>query len=257
MPRYDRLIWEDDFNGAALDASKWTCRTGNWQVAPDGAPIVPGWGNQERQYYTASLENVQLDDGCLQIIARRETSPQQFGQRYPYTSARIDTCGKFSFTYGRIVFRASCPLGTGLWPAVWMLPQESAYGPWAASGEIDLLETKGRLRDQIYGTIHFGGVCPNNVHREHRFTLPDGGGIDSFHIYECIWEPGRITWSVDGTIYAREENWGLPGEARPFDKPFYLLVNLAVGGTFDLPAKGAVTADFPARFLVDYIRVYQ
>ena len=261
MRMYNKLIWEDDFDGSELDLSKWSFRTGNWQVAPDGTPVVPGWGNRELQYYTGNGENVSLGGSCLSLIARRENSPEQFGQTYGYTSARIDTRDKFSFTYGRIEFRASCPLGTGLWPAVWMLPEGEEYGPWAASGELDLLEAKGRLSDRIFGTIHYGGAYPLNTHQEYTATLPAGTGIDSFHTYEVIWEPGRISWLVDGRVYAAATEWrsrtpGIESPA-PFDKPFYLLVNLAVGGSFDEQAMGRVTADLPAEFRLDYIRIFQ
>lgn len=210
MRMYNKLIWEDDFDGSELDLSKWSFRTGNWQVAPDGTPVVPGWGNRELQYYTGNGENVSLGGSCLSLIARRENSPEQFGQTYGYTSARIDTRDKFSFTYGRIEFRASCPLGTGLWPAVWMLPEGEEYGPWAASGELDLLEAKGRLSDRVFGTIHYGGAYPLNTHQEYTATLPAGTGIDSFHTYEVIWEPGRISWLVDGRVYAAATEWRSP-----------------------------------------------
>lgn len=261
MRMYNKLIWEDDFDGSELDLSKWSFRTGNWQVAPDGTPVVPGWGNRELQYYTGNGENVSLGGSCLSLIARRENSPEQFGQTYGYTSARIDTRDKFSFTYGRIEFRASCPLGTGLWPAVWMLPEGEEYGPWAASGELDLLEAKGRLSDRVFGTIHYGGAYPLNTHQEYTATLPAGTGIDSFHTYEVIWEPGRISWLVDGRVYAAATEWrsrtpGIESPA-PFDKPFYLLVNLAVGGSFDEQAMGRVTTDLPAEFRLDYIRIFQ
>lgn len=261
MEMYNRLIWEDDFDGPELDMTKWSFRTGNWQVAPDGTPVVPGWGNRELQYYTGNGENVSLGGSCLSLIARRENSPEQFGQTYGYTSARIDTRDKFSFTYGRIEFRASCPLGTGLWPAVWMLPEGEEYGPWAASGELDLLEAKGRLSDRVFGTIHYGGAYPLNTHQEYTATLPAGTGIDSFHTYEVIWEPGRISWLVDGRVYAAATEWrsrtpGIESPA-PFDKPFYLLVNLAVGGSFDEQAMGRVTTDLPAEFRLDYIRIFQ
>lgn len=261
MRMYNKLIWEDDFDGSELDLSKWSFRTGNWQVAPDGTPVVPGWGNRELQYYTGNGENVSFGGSCLSLIARRENSPEQFGQTYGYTSARIDTRDKFSFTYGRIEFRASCPLGTGLWPAVWMLPEGEEYGPWAASGELDLLEAKGRLSDRVFGTIHYGGAYPLNTHQEYTATLPAGTGIDSFHTYEVIWEPGRISWLVDGRVYAAATEWRsrTPGiePPAPFDKPFYLLVNLAVGGSFDEQAMGRVTTDLPAEFQLDYIRIFQ
>ena len=261
MRMYNKLIWEDDFDGSELDMTKWSFRTGNWQVAPDGTPVVPGWGNQELQYYTDGGKNIRLDGSCLNLIARREDSPEQFGQRYMYTSARIDTRNKFSFTYGRIEFRASCPVGAGLWPAVWMLPEGEEYGPWAASGELDLLEAKGRLPDRIFGTIHYGGAYPLNTHQEYTADLPAGAGIDSFHVYEVVWELGSITWLVDGRAYAGTTSWKskAPGikPPAPFDKPFYLLINLAVGGSFDEQAMGRVTADLPAEFRLDYIRIFQ
>lgn len=261
MQIYDRLIWEDDFDSSDLDMSKWSFRTGNWQVTPDGKPVAPGWGNHELQYYTDGGKNIRLDGSCLSLIARREDSPRQFGQIYRYTSARIDTRNKFSFTYGRIEFRASCPVGAGLWPAVWMLPEGEEYGPWAASGELDLLETKGRLPDRIFGTIHYGGTHPLNTLQEYTSALPEGAGIDSFHVYEVIWEPGSISWLVDGRTYAETRAWSskAPGieYPAPFDRPFYLLINLAVGGSFDAQAAGRVTTNLPAEFRLDYIRIYQ
>ena len=142
-----------------------------------------------------------------------------------------------------------------------MLPEGEEYGPWAASGELDLLEAKGRLSDRVFGTIHYGGAYPLNTHQEYTATLPAGTGIDSFHTYEVIWEPGRISWLVDGRVYAAATEWrsrtpGIESPA-PFDKPFYLLVNLAVGGSFDEQAMGRVTTDLPAEFRLDYIRIFQ
>lgn len=142
-----------------------------------------------------------------------------------------------------------------------MLPEGEEYGPWAASGEMDLLEAKGRLSDRVFGTIHYGGAYPLNTHQEYTATLPAGTGIDSFHTYEVIWEPERISWLVDGRVYAAATEWrsrtpGIESPA-PFDKPFYLLVNLAVGGSFDEQAMGRVTTDLPAEFRLDYIRIFQ
>lgn len=261
MQTYEKLIWEDDFDGSELDMAKWSYRTGNWQVDANGDPVVPGWGNRELQYYTGSGENVRFGGSCLHLVAKKERSPEQFGMRYGYTSARIDTRGKFSFTYGRIEFRASCPLGAGLWPAVWMLPESEEYGPWAASGELDLLEAKGRLPGRVFGTIHYGGAYPLNTHQEYEAELPEDAGIDSFHVYEVVWEPGGISWLVDGKVYAATSSWcsGMAGmeHPAPFDKPFYLLINLAVGGSFDEQAMGCVTANLPAEFRLDYIRIFQ
>ena len=256
---YETLIWEETFPGCSLNEHNWNRRVGNWQLSSDGQPVVPGWGNQEQQYYTAN--NLEVSDGTLKIIARQEEAPEQFGIRCPYTSARIDTHGKFSFQYGRVVFRARCPIGNGLWPAVWMLPEDSVYGPWAASGEIDIFEAKGRLPQSVFGTIHFGGVCPQNTHTENQAQLPNGQRIDQFHIYELIWEPDSISWLIDGVPYAKVNQWDSIDQSikypAPFDQPFYLLVNLAIGGSFDLESAQNITPQFPAIFEIDYIRVYQ
>ncbi len=261
MNRYTKLIWEDHFEGDTLDAGTWNIRYGNWQTDAQGKPVVPGWGNQELQYYTDSPDNLYVAKSCLHIVARQEISPDQFGKKYAYTSARIDTRERFSFTYGRVAVCACCPAGVGLWPAVWMMPQQDTYGSWAASGEIDILEAKGRQPDRVFGTIHCGGECPKNVHQEYSTHLPTGNGIDRFHLYELVWEPGCIYWLVDGKVYASTSRWPMAPHAQnslaPFDRPFYLLINLAVGGAFDEEAKGKVTECFPAEFLVDYIQVYQ
>ena len=119
-----------------------------------------------------------------------------------------------------------------------MLPEDSVYGPWAASGEIDIFEAKGRLPQSVFGTIHFGGVCPQNTHTENQAQLPNGQRIDQFHIYELIWEPDSISWLIDGVPYAKVNQWDSIDQRikypAPFDQPFYLLVNLAIGGSFDL-----------------------
>ena len=131
-----QLAWEDTFGGTALDRAKWNVRIGNWSISEDGTPLAPGWGNNEQQYYRDDAQNLFVGNDRLTIRALRQTSPVQFGQRVPYTSAKIDTRGLFSFCYGKVEFRARCPLGTGLWPAVWMMPEDHVYGPWARSGEI-------------------------------------------------------------------------------------------------------------------------
>ena len=110
-----QLAWEDTFGGTALDRAKWNVRIGNWSISEDGTPLAPGWGNNEQQYYRDDAQNLFVGNDRLTIRALRQTSPVQFGQRVPYTSAKIDTRGLFSFCYGKVEFRARCPLGTGLW----------------------------------------------------------------------------------------------------------------------------------------------
>lgn len=258
----EHLIWEDHFDSESLDQKKWNYRYGNWVVGEDGTPVIRGWGNNEQQYYTDSPANIWVSGSCLHIAARRENSPLQFEHCYPYTSARIDTKGLFSFCYGRVELRAKCPLGTGLWPAIWMMPSESVYGAWAASGEIDILETKGRLPRSVFGTIHYGGISPQKTLQEYHHQLPEDESISDFHIYELEWSPGCLSWKVDGTKYASVSKWSsfTPGITypQPFDQPFYLLVNLAVGGWFDQEAQGDIDENaLPAEFLIDYIKVYQ
>ena len=166
-----QLAWEDTFGGTALDRAKWNVRIGNWSISEDGTPLAPGWGNNEQQYYRDDAQNLFVGNDRLTIRALRQTSPVQFGQRVPYTSAKIDTRGLFSFCYGKVEFRARCPLGTGLWPAVWMMPEDHVYGPWARSGEIDILEAMGRCPDLVCGTIHYGGPPQNKTEQSHSYRL--------------------------------------------------------------------------------------
>ncbi|MDO4333377.1 MAG: glycoside hydrolase family 16 protein [Eubacteriales bacterium] len=257
-----RLIWEDSFTSGQLDLTKWNYRYGNWIPQKEHIPAAKGWGNGELQYYTDWPENIRLENDRLIIQAHRRSTHLPDGDVCSYTSARIDTKGLFSFCYGKIEFRVRCSAGPGAWPAVWMMPEDSVYGDWAASGEIDLFEARGRLPKQVCGTIHYGGVTPNKTHRE--FTGEPGGGSDisSFHVYEVIWEEGYIAWYVDGYRYASVSAWesftpGIPYPA-PFDQNFYLIINLAIGGYFDLPAAEKIDMlRLPVTFEIDYIRVYQ
>ena len=218
--------------------------------------IAPGWGNNEQQYYRDDARNLFVGNDRLTIRALRQTSPVQFGQRVPYTSAKIDTRGLFSFCYGKVEFRARCPLGTGLWPAVWMMPEDHVYGPWARSGEIDILEAMGRCPDLVCGTIHYGGPPQNKTEQSHSYRLPIGTTIHDFHTYALLWEPMRLQWYVDGICYSSISTWGsCPGVEpklsfpQPFDQKFYLIINLAVGGWFDPEANGIVdNTAFPADF---------
>lgn len=257
-----RLIWEDTFSSHSLDTTKWNYRYGNWIVDKEGVPRAEGWGNLEEQYYTDLEENITTKNGLLQIHALHKSSPMQNGKIYPFTSARIDTKGLFSFCYGKIEFRARCTSGAGVWPAVWLMPEEDVYGRWAASGEIDLLEIKGRLPKKVYGTIHYGNHAPDKTLKEHSIELPGDTDTTEFHTYEFYWERESISWYVDGHCYGHVTDWSYPTAPAPypapFDQKFYLLINLAIGGKFDIEAyKNVDTTAFPACFEVDYIRVYQ
>lgn len=255
------LVWSDEFSGPEIDRSKWTYDIGNWIVDEDGNGITSGWGNNEKEYYTDSSENAFIEDGKLVIKAKKEQVTDQFGT-YDYTSAKLKTKGLFSKKYGRYEIKAKLPTGKGLWPAIWMLPEEDKYGSWAASGEIDIMEAWGSRPNTVSGTIHYGEGWPNNKYTGKEFELPENRGIDKWHTYALEWEPGELRWYVDGELYQTQNKWYSKGKDNaanfsypaPFDQEFYLVMNLAVGGWFD----GEVdeTTKFPSQMEVDYVRVY-
>lgn len=256
-----KLVWSDEFSKSKIDHSKWNFETGNWIVDKDGNPVAAGWGNNEKQFYTDKNENAFVKDGKLVIRAKKEQASDQFGT-YDYTSAKLTTKGTFSKTYGRYEMRAKLPTGKGLWPAFWMLPEEDRYGGWAASGEIDIMESWGSQPDKVAGTIHYGETWPNNKYTGKDYHFAEGDGIDKWHTYAVEWEPGEIRWYVDGQLYQTQNDWYAKEANKaskysypaPFDQDFYLIMNLAVGGWFD----GDVdeTTPFPAEMEVDYVRVF-
>ncbi len=237
------LAWADEFNGTAVDPAKWEFQLGNGSTYG-----IPGWGNNELQWYQS--DNATVAGGVLTIQARNESVSGS-----SYTSARVRSLGHGDFLYGRFEMRARLPVGHGMWPAFWMLPSDpSIYGVWAASGEIDIMESIGA--DQIYGTIHFGGTAPDNQQSGSVRSLPSGGAAD-LHEYAVEWEPAEIRWYLDGQLYSTKTSWfstGGPFPA-PFDVNFHLLLNLAVGGNFPGNPDGSTV--FPQNFVIDYVRVYQ
>ncbi|WP_176167279.1 carbohydrate binding domain-containing protein [Mesobacillus jeotgali] len=255
------LVWSDEFNGTQIDRSKWTYDIGNWIVDEAGNGVTSGWGNNEKEYYTDASENAFIEDGKLVIKAKKEQVSDQFGT-YDYTSAKLKTKGLFSKKYGRYEIKAKLPTGKGLWPAIWMLPEEDKYGSWAASGEIDIMEAWGSSPHKVAGTIHYGEGWPNNKYTGKEFELPKNRGIDKWHTYALEWEPGELRWYVDGELYQTQNKWYSKGKDNaanfsypaPFDQEFYLVMNLAVGGWFD----GEVdeTTKFPSQMEVDFVRVY-
>lgn len=261
------VVWHDDFGGTALDATKWDYQLGN------GANVGnPGWGNNELQYYTNRAENVRVEGGNLIITARKEqvlgtAAGGNEGQTFNWTSGRIRTAGKFSRTYGKIEFRARLPVGKGLWPAVWMLPEDKVgnpYATWAANGEIDIMEGMGSKPTKIAQTLHYGGMWPRNIYTGHEATLANNGTVSEWHTYTLEWRSNEIKWSIDGVVTSTQTKWwssnvnppdsddDLNPWPAPFDKPFYLLINLAVGGNFD-GNPDATTPD-KAEMVIDYIR---
>ncbi len=265
------LVWSDEFDGKEIDRSKWGFQVGNGFYNYDANQWIHGWGNNELQYYTE--ENATLKDGKLVIEAKKESL-----HGCGYTSARMRTVtrdGKalFAQRYGRFEIRAKLPVGQGLWPAIWMLPEGEEYGGWAASGEIDIMEARGQEPGKVLGTIHYGGGWPANEHSGGEFTFPEGKGIDHFHTYAIEWEPGAIRWYVDDQLYSTKTFWWSSSQRdaqggvkpaseddlnpwpAPFDKPFHLLLNLAVGGQF--LGNPDESTNFPAKMEVDYVRVYE
>uniref|UniRef100_UPI004056BFE4 glycoside hydrolase family 16 protein n=1 Tax=Acetatifactor sp. TaxID=1872090 RepID=UPI004056BFE4 len=252
------LVWNDEFDGDTLDTTKWDYQYGN-----GGEYGNPGWGNAEWQYYLNREENVKVEDGKLIITAVYESD-----KAMRYTSGRIRTITNngevlFATTYGRVEARIKMPVGEGLWPAFWMLPvDESIYGSWAASGELDIMEAKGRLPGQFSCAAHYGGEWPKNSYSGQEYVYHDGTTISDFHLYSMEWEPGEIRFYVDNECYYTLTDWFSMDSAEthyekpaPFDIPFYIILNMAIGGNFDKEADAA-NAEYPAAMEVDFVRVY-
>ncbi len=212
---------------------------------------LPGWGNNERQYYTDNNDTVA--NGVLTITAKNDG----FGG-YPYTSTRIRSINQGDFTYGRFEMRAKLPTGQGMWPAFWMLPTDSSiYGTWAASGEIDVMESIGSNPDRVFGTLHYGGSFPENTFSGNATNLAPGTATSEFHTYAAEWQSGEIRWYIDDVLYSVQNSWfstSGPFPA-PFDVDFHMLLNLAVGG--NLPGNPDGTTVFPQEYVIDYVRVYE
>ena len=240
-----QLVWSDEFDGDSLDLTKWSYQHGNGQEVG-----LSGWGNNELEYYRE--ENAVVDSGYLNIIAKKENY-----NSYQYTSARIRTINKGDWKYGEFEIRAKLPYGQGMWSGYWMMPTDNVYGGWAASGEIDIMEYLGHQTNTVYGTLHYGGAWPNNVHTGSSYALSSGGFNDDFHIFTLIWEEGKIQWLVDGELYQTQTSWYTSGASfpAPFDQRFHLILNLAVGGNW--PGDPDGTTVFPQKFVIDYVRVYQ
>ncbi|MEK4061583.1 MULTISPECIES: family 16 glycosylhydrolase [Paenibacillus] len=256
------LIWQDEFSGTALDTSKWNYETG-YYISDDANSW--GWGNAEMQHYTNSTQNVFVTGGQLNIRALNDhrSFPQDPNRYAEYSSGKINTKAHMSLEYGRVDIRAKLPTGDGIWPALWMLPENSVYGAWAASGEIDIMEAKGRLPGTTSGAIHFGGQWPVNRYIAGEYHFPQGQTFaNDYHVYSMVWEDDNIKWYVDGKFFFKvsREQWysvAAPNNPdAPFDQPFYLIMNLAVGGHFDggrIPDPSSI----PATMQVDYVRVYK
>jgi len=237
-----KLVWHDEFNGTSLDTTKWAYTVGG-----------TGFGNNELEYYTDRLSNVYLDHGMLVIQAIRETYVGADGIKRSFTSGRIQTRGKFSQAYGRFEGRIRIPYGHGVWPAFWMMGDGT--DAWPDCGEIDIMENIGREPSTVRGTIHGPGYSGSKGIGA-SFSLFAKHFSDDFHVYAVEWEPRAIRWYVDDKLYKSVNPTDIASGSRwVFDHPFYLLLNLAIGG--NLPGNPDETTVFPQTMYVDYVRAYQ
>ena len=241
------LKWEDQFEGESLNRDDWNVELHD-----------PGWVNNELQSYVDSPENIYLQDGSL--VLKPVENMNEDGS-VSYTSGRINTQHKHDFKYGLFEARVKVPEGQGFLPAFWMMPtDENLYGQWPRCGEIDIMEVLGNNTDTSYGTIHYG-----NPHSESQgsYTLDEGSFSEEYHVFDVEWEPGKISWYVDGKLIHTEDNWYSATEGQgeitypaPFDQPFYIILNLAVGGNW--PGNPDDTTDIEnSAYYIDYVKVYQ
>lgn len=245
-PENYELIWSDEFEYEGLpDSSKW-----NYDVG-DGCPDLCGWGNNELQYYTEDrLKNARVENGTLILEAHQEDYESR-----NYTSARLLTRGHDAWTYGRFEIKAKLPSGKGTWPAIWMLPENWEYGGWPESGEIDIMEHVGHEPDRVYATVHTEAY--NHVQgTQDTDTLHISDAEEKFHVYAIEWTPQNITWYVDGEQYSTFKNEYATYREWPFDQPFHLILNIAVGGNWG-GSQGVDEDIWPQQMVVDYVRVYQ
>lgn len=231
------LVWNDEFDGPAINRSNWTFDTG-----------AGGWGNGEAEYYTSRPENARVENGMLLIEARQEKYEGSY-----YTSARLKTQGLQSFQFGRIEARLKVPSGAGLWPAFWMLGDSFDGNNWPDCGEVDIMEYVGREPDLILGTLHgpgYAGALGLCQWNRQEYAI-----ADDFHTYAVEWRAGQIDWYYDGEKYFTVTRADVGDRRWVSDQPFFIILNLAVGGQFAGPV-GLETA-FPAQLAVDYVRVYR
>jgi len=229
-------VWTDEFEKDSVDLSRWTFQTGG-----------NGWGNDELEYYTDG-SNAKIENGILKIIAKKES----MGGRN-YTSSRMITKGKGDWLYGRFEIRARVPRGVGTWPAIWMMPTDDSYGGWPKSGEIDIMEHVGFDQNNIHFTVHNQTYFAGNGKGA---TTLVSTASDSFHVYRCDWTPAGIRGFVDGVPYFEyDNNHGGPAYW-PYDKRFYIILNVAIGGAWG-GQKGVDDSIFPVSMDVDYVRVYK
>jgi len=236
------LAWSDEFDGKEIDKAKWRYEVGGH-----------GFGNNEQQFYTDRGDNSLVEDGALVIKAQAEKF-----QNRSYTSAKLQS--RAAWTYGRFEFRVKMPRGKGIWPAIWMMPSDlKKYGGWPQCGEIDILEQLGHEPNRVYGTLHFGNPHPASG-KGASAALKQGSLVDDWHEFALEWYPGELRWFVDGELYQVQNDWFTSGGGgaawpAPYDRDFYLQLNVAVGGGW--PGNPDATTVFPQVLKVDYVRVFR
>lgn len=242
------LKWEENFDGTELDRSNWNVELHN-----------PGWVNAELQSYEDSAENIYVKDGELVLKAVKKVD--ESGD-VSYTSGRINTQKKQDYKYGMFEAKIKVPEGKGFLPAFWMMPtDENLYGQWPKCGEIDIMEVLGDKTDTAHGTLHFGEP---HTQDQGTYVLEEGDFSDEYHVFSCEWEPGKIRFYVDGRLYhtaqrwfSKKEGFGEVAYPAPYDQPFYMILNLAIGGSWVGYPDDSTAFDENAEMHVDYVRVYQ
>ena len=242
------LVWGDEFSGpdgSLPDPNKWTYDIGG-----------KGWGNQELESYTKRLENARIEKGNLVITALSDNYTGADGLTREYTSARLKTQGLFAQAYGRIEARIKIPEGQGMWPAFWMLGEDIASVGWPRCGEIDIMENVGKEPGTVHGSLHGPSTERPTSDLTSIFSLPGGQKFaDEFHLYAVEWEQNLVRFYVDSNLYASFDSSQWPAGGKwVFDHPFFIILNLAVGGNW--PGSPDASTKFPQSMLVDYVHVY-
>ncbi|HZL21474.1 MAG TPA: glycoside hydrolase family 16 protein, partial [Polyangia bacterium] len=248
------LTWSDEFNGSdgsAVDSTKWVYDTGGG-----------GWGNSELEYYTSGTANAVQQSGNL-VITATTAGASSYTCSYPsngpchYTSARLKTLGKFSQQYGRFEARIQIPEGQGIWPAFWMMGDNINTASWPSCGEIDVMENIGKEPTINHGSMHMpGSGSTSDDQLTGMYTLPGGAKLgDAFHTYAIEWTSSQVAFYVDDMLYETQTKAGATGRTWEFDHPFFILLNVAMGGTW--PGSPDSTTVLPQAMKVDWVRVYQ
>ncbi|HEX2677911.1 MAG TPA: glycoside hydrolase family 16 protein [Polyangiales bacterium] len=250
VPAGYHMVFADEFSagdGTTFDHGKWTAEIGG-----------DGHGNQELEYYTDTTTNVHQEHGNLVITATKQdaASHQCWNGTCQFTSARLVTRDHFTVTYGRIEARIQIPRGQGLWPAFWMLGDDIGTAGWPGCGEIDIMENIGKEPSIVHGTLHGPGYSGGNGLGA-PYTLPGGAKFaDDFHVFAIEWEPNTVRFYVDDALYETRTDQDVPvGKTWVYDHPFFLLLNVAVGGQW--PGSPDNTTIFPQTMQIDYVRVFQ